>query len=143
MCWHNLTQSAYLFHDFFVSIISERPTDLSSLKEFSKNVCFGKFYIFPFSPNRGHWVAIYVLWLYWTTSTISEKLSLLNFQVLIFWKSLYQTTSTLPNFFRNLQFNQFNLASTDFHLQGFVWNTAGNTWVCQCIIGKIWIVWSS
>ena len=29
-----------IFHDFFVSCISYRPTDLSLLKEFSKNVSF-------------------------------------------------------------------------------------------------------
>ena len=43
--WHNFTQSAYLMI-FFVSSISYRPTDLSLLKEFSKNVSFWKIYIF-------------------------------------------------------------------------------------------------
>ena len=40
LCRHNLTQSTY-FMIFFVSSISYRPTtDLSLLKEFSKNVSF-------------------------------------------------------------------------------------------------------
>ena len=34
------------FYDFFVSTIFYRPTDLSLLEEFSKNVDFWKFYIF-------------------------------------------------------------------------------------------------
>ena len=57
LCWHNFTKSAY-FMIFFVSCISYRPTDLSLLKEFSKNVSFRKFYIFhQISPNGGHWLA--------------------------------------------------------------------------------------
>ena len=52
------------FYDFFVSTISYRPTDLSLLKEFSKNGNFWKFYIFlKILPNRGHWLAILLLWL--------------------------------------------------------------------------------
>ena len=63
LCWHNFTQSAY-FMIFFVSSISYRPTDLSLLKEFSKNVSFWKFYIFhQIFPNRGLWLAILLLWL--------------------------------------------------------------------------------
>ena len=51
-------------YDFFVSTISYRPTDLSLLKEFSKNVNFWKSYIFlKILPNRGHWLAILLLWL--------------------------------------------------------------------------------
>ena len=45
-CWHNFTQSAY-FMIFFVSSISYRPTDLSLLKEFSKNVSFSNSYKLP------------------------------------------------------------------------------------------------
>ena len=45
LCCHNFTQIAN-FMIFFVSTISYRPTDLSLLKEFSKNVSFWKFYIF-------------------------------------------------------------------------------------------------
>ena len=45
LCCHNFTQSAY-FMIFCVSSISYRPTYLSLLKEFSKNVSFWKFYIF-------------------------------------------------------------------------------------------------
>ena len=45
-CWHNFTQSAY-FMIFFVSSISYRPTDLSLLKEFSKNVSFWNSYKLP------------------------------------------------------------------------------------------------
>ena len=53
-----------IFHVFFVSSISYRPTDLSLLKEFSKNVSFWKFYIFhQIFPNRGLCLAILVLWL--------------------------------------------------------------------------------
>ena len=39
LCCHNFTQIAN-FIIFFVSTISYRPTDLSLLKEFSKNVDF-------------------------------------------------------------------------------------------------------
>ena len=39
LCCHNFTQIAN-FVIFFVSSISYRPTDLSLLKEFSKNVTF-------------------------------------------------------------------------------------------------------
>ena len=39
LCCHNFTQIAN-FMIFFVSTISYRPTDLSLLKEFSKNVSF-------------------------------------------------------------------------------------------------------
>ena len=39
LCCHNFTQIAN-FVIFFVSSISYRPTDLSLLKEFSKNVDF-------------------------------------------------------------------------------------------------------
>ena len=39
LCCHNFTQIAN-FMIFFVSAISYRPTDLSLLKEFSKNVSF-------------------------------------------------------------------------------------------------------
>ena len=39
LCCHNFTQIANLMI-FFVSTISYRPTDLSLLKEFSKNVSF-------------------------------------------------------------------------------------------------------
>ena len=45
LCCHNFTQIAN-FMILFVSTISYRPTDLSLLKEFSKNVSFRKFYIF-------------------------------------------------------------------------------------------------
>ena len=45
LCCHNVTQSAH-FMIFSVSSISYRPTELSLLKEFSKNVNFWKFYIF-------------------------------------------------------------------------------------------------
>ena len=36
-----------IFHDFFVSSISYRLTDLSLLKEFSKNISFSNSYILP------------------------------------------------------------------------------------------------
>ena len=39
LCCHKFTQSAYIMI-FFESSISHRPTDLSLLKEFSKNVSF-------------------------------------------------------------------------------------------------------
>ena len=44
LCCHNFTQIAN-FMIFFVSTISYRLTDLSLLKEFSKNVSFWKFHI--------------------------------------------------------------------------------------------------
>ena len=46
LCWHNFTQSAY-FMTFFVSSISYRPTDLSLLRELSKNVSFSNSYKLP------------------------------------------------------------------------------------------------
>ena len=45
-CRHNFTQCAY-FMIFFVSSISYRPTDLSLLNEFSKNVSFSNSYKLP------------------------------------------------------------------------------------------------
>ena len=47
LCCHNFTQSAY-FMIFFASSISYRPTDLSLLKEFSKNFSFSNSYKLPF-----------------------------------------------------------------------------------------------
>ena len=46
LCCHNFTQIANLMI-FFVSTISYRPTDLSLLKEFSKNVSFSNSYKLP------------------------------------------------------------------------------------------------
>ena len=46
LCCHNFTQIANLMI-FFVSTISYRPTDLSLLKEFSKNVIFSNSYNLP------------------------------------------------------------------------------------------------
>ena len=63
LCCYNFTQIAN-FMIFFVSTISYRPIDLSLLKEFSRIVSFWKFYIFhKILPNRGHWLAILLLWL--------------------------------------------------------------------------------
>ena len=46
LCCHNFTQSAF-FMIFLVSSISYRPTDLSLLKEFFKNVSFSNIYKLP------------------------------------------------------------------------------------------------
>jgi hypothetical protein len=112
-CWHNFTQSAY-FMISFVSSISYRPTDLSLLTEFSKNVSFWKFYIFhQIFPNRGLWIGNF------TTKTI-VKLCCHNFTqsayFMIFSVSsiFYRPTdlSLLKAFFKNVSFsNSYKLPS--------------------------------
>ena len=103
LCCHNFTLSAY-FMIFSVSSISYRPTDLSLLKEFSKNVSFWKFYIFhQISPNRGHWLAIFttskivlpqLLTKCSTGSSRLMRISLLRISLLRFFKTI---TKNLPN----------------------------------------------